>query len=83
MSAPHVPAESPRPGEPAALPVSEGPGGLDGLRPRLPSPLRPVDDARFERRGVRLLLKRDDLIHPALPQYKSTGVSGSGQRVSH
>ncbi|WP_405794896.1 1-aminocyclopropane-1-carboxylate deaminase/D-cysteine desulfhydrase [Streptomyces sp. NBC_01506] len=39
---------------------------LASLRPRLPSPLRPVEDERFTRRGVRLLLKRDDLIHPAL-----------------
>ncbi|MFF5154814.1 1-aminocyclopropane-1-carboxylate deaminase/D-cysteine desulfhydrase [Streptomyces sp. NPDC000348] len=39
---------------------------LAGLRPRLPSPLREVVDGRFERRGVRLLLKRDDLIHPEL-----------------
>ncbi|KOV21426.1 1-aminocyclopropane-1-carboxylate deaminase [Streptomyces sp. XY152] len=36
------------------------------MRPRLPSPLREVTDGRFERRGVRLLLKRDDLIHPEL-----------------
>ncbi|WP_461078821.1 1-aminocyclopropane-1-carboxylate deaminase/D-cysteine desulfhydrase [Streptomyces deserti] len=39
---------------------------LDALRPRLPSPLQEVRDDRFERRGVRLLLKRDDLIHPEL-----------------
>ncbi|MFE4051587.1 1-aminocyclopropane-1-carboxylate deaminase/D-cysteine desulfhydrase [Streptomyces sp. YIM B13518] len=39
---------------------------LADLRPRLPSPLREVTDGRFERRGVRLLLKRDDLIHPEL-----------------
>ncbi|MFG3386679.1 1-aminocyclopropane-1-carboxylate deaminase/D-cysteine desulfhydrase [Streptomyces rochei] len=39
---------------------------LAALRPRLPSPLQEVADARFERRGVRLLLKRDDLIHPDL-----------------
>ncbi|MFF3490631.1 1-aminocyclopropane-1-carboxylate deaminase/D-cysteine desulfhydrase [Streptomyces sp. NPDC002795] len=37
-----------------------------GLRPRLPSPLVEVDDERFARHGVRLLLKRDDLIHPDL-----------------
>lgn len=36
------------------------------LRPRLPSPLREARDVRFARRGVRLLLKRDDLIHPEL-----------------
>ncbi|ANW18215.1 1-aminocyclopropane-1-carboxylate deaminase/D-cysteine desulfhydrase [Streptomyces clavuligerus] len=40
------------------------------LRPRLPSPLQPVDDERFTRRGVRLLLKRDDLIHPEIPGNK-------------
>ncbi|MBQ0912424.1 1-aminocyclopropane-1-carboxylate deaminase/D-cysteine desulfhydrase [Streptomyces sp. RM99] len=39
---------------------------LAALRPRLPSPLQEVADARFERHGVRLLLKRDDLIHPDL-----------------
>ncbi|MFF3640252.1 1-aminocyclopropane-1-carboxylate deaminase/D-cysteine desulfhydrase [Streptomyces sp. NPDC002564] len=42
----------------------------DVLRPRLPSPLQPVEDDRFARRGVRLLLKRDDLIHPDLPGNK-------------
>ncbi|MGW0826515.1 1-aminocyclopropane-1-carboxylate deaminase/D-cysteine desulfhydrase [Streptomyces sp. NPDC002845] len=36
------------------------------LRPRLPSPLREVEDERFGRHGVRLVLKRDDLIHPEL-----------------
>ncbi|WP_425587605.1 1-aminocyclopropane-1-carboxylate deaminase/D-cysteine desulfhydrase [Streptomyces plumbiresistens] len=39
---------------------------LAALRPRLPSPLQEVTDDRFARRGVRLLLKRDDLIHPEL-----------------
>ncbi|MFB7086610.1 1-aminocyclopropane-1-carboxylate deaminase/D-cysteine desulfhydrase [Streptomyces sp. NPDC056296] len=39
---------------------------LAALGPRLPSPLQEVADERFERRGVRLLLKRDDLIHPEL-----------------
>src|SRR5690606_29534480 len=43
-----------------------GSGALAGLRPRLPSPLREVADERFGRRGIRLLLKRDDLIHPEL-----------------
>lgn len=43
---------------------------LAGLRPRLPSPLRPAEDERFARHGVRLLLKRDDLIHPDLPGNK-------------
>ncbi len=40
------------------------------LRPRLPSPLTPVRDPRFDGHGVRLLLKRDDLIHPDLPGNK-------------
>lgn len=40
------------------------------LRPRLPSPLQEIDDEPFARRGVRLLLKRDDLIHPDLPGNK-------------
>ncbi|MFD8152096.1 1-aminocyclopropane-1-carboxylate deaminase/D-cysteine desulfhydrase [Streptomyces sp. NPDC059720] len=39
---------------------------LASLRPRLPSPVQEVVDGRFEQRGVRLLLKRDDLIHPEL-----------------
>ncbi|MFJ5775821.1 1-aminocyclopropane-1-carboxylate deaminase/D-cysteine desulfhydrase [Streptomyces sp. NPDC093094] len=39
---------------------------MDALQPRLPSPLHEVEDDRFGRRGVRLLLKRDDLIHPDL-----------------
>ncbi|MCE7082785.1 1-aminocyclopropane-1-carboxylate deaminase/D-cysteine desulfhydrase [Streptomyces sp. ST2-7A] len=47
-----------------------GPGGLPGrgatelLRDRSPSPLTEVDDERFTRHGVRLLLKREDLLHP-------------------
>ncbi|MFF0221125.1 1-aminocyclopropane-1-carboxylate deaminase/D-cysteine desulfhydrase [Streptomyces sp. NPDC004629] len=36
------------------------------LAARLPSPVEVVDDRRFSRHGVRLLLKRDDLIHPEL-----------------
>ncbi|MEU9359321.1 pyridoxal-phosphate dependent enzyme [Streptomyces sp. NPDC048301] len=44
--------------------------GLTRLRPALPSPLRPARDERFERHGVTLLLKRDDLIHPDLPGNK-------------
>ncbi|MGI5457914.1 1-aminocyclopropane-1-carboxylate deaminase/D-cysteine desulfhydrase [Streptomyces sp. CA-249302] len=41
-------------------------GRLDTLHPRLPSPLRELSDDRFTRHGLRLLLKRDDLIHPDL-----------------
>ncbi|MDJ0379268.1 pyridoxal-phosphate dependent enzyme [Streptomyces sp. G-G2] len=40
------------------------------LRPRPPSPLREIRDERFDRYGVRLLLKRDDLVHPELPGNK-------------
>ncbi|MET9351119.1 1-aminocyclopropane-1-carboxylate deaminase/D-cysteine desulfhydrase [Streptomyces termitum] len=43
---------------------------LAALAPRLPSPLEPVEDERFARRGLALLLKRDDLIHPDLPGNK-------------
>ncbi|MFF5564632.1 1-aminocyclopropane-1-carboxylate deaminase/D-cysteine desulfhydrase [Streptomyces sp. NPDC012623] len=43
---------------------------LTALRPRLPSPLRAAEDERFARHGVRLLLKRDDLIHPEVPGNK-------------
>ncbi|MFJ5970195.1 1-aminocyclopropane-1-carboxylate deaminase/D-cysteine desulfhydrase [Streptomyces sp. NPDC093060] len=38
----------------------------DPLAPRLPSPLVEVRDDRFARHDLRLLLKRDDLIHPEL-----------------
>ncbi|MFI2737781.1 1-aminocyclopropane-1-carboxylate deaminase/D-cysteine desulfhydrase [Streptomyces sp. NPDC018711] len=43
---------------------------LSRLRPRLPSPLEPVEDERFALRGLVLLLKREDLIHPDLPGNK-------------
>nr|WP_203616251.1 pyridoxal-phosphate dependent enzyme [Streptomyces sp. SID13726] len=36
------------------------------MRPRLPSPVQELSDPRFTRHGLRLLLKRDDLIHPEL-----------------
>ncbi|MFF0159330.1 1-aminocyclopropane-1-carboxylate deaminase/D-cysteine desulfhydrase [Streptomyces sp. NPDC005263] len=39
---------------------------LASLRPRLPSPLQEIEDDRFTRYGVGLVLKRDDLIHPEL-----------------
>ncbi|WP_327353504.1 1-aminocyclopropane-1-carboxylate deaminase/D-cysteine desulfhydrase [Streptomyces sp. NBC_01304] len=42
------------------------PVDLASLQPRLPSPLQEADDERFTRHGIRLLLKRDDLIHPEL-----------------
>ncbi|MFG2180299.1 1-aminocyclopropane-1-carboxylate deaminase/D-cysteine desulfhydrase [Streptomyces abikoensis] len=47
-----------------------GAAGLAALRPCLPSPLTELADDRFAERGLRLLLKRDDLIHPDLPGNK-------------
>lgn len=54
---------------------SYGPGSGDALsllrqRARLPSPLVEVADERFAQQGVRLLLKREDLIHPEIPGNK-------------
>jgi 1-aminocyclopropane-1-carboxylate deaminase len=46
--------------------VNEAPRGLDDLPHRLPSPLREVRDERLARHGVRVWLKRDDLIHPEI-----------------
>lgn len=40
------------------------------LEPQPPSPLTEVADERLARHGVRLLLKRDDLVHPDLPGNK-------------
>lgn len=40
------------------------------LEPQPPSPLTEVADERLEGHGVRLLLKRDDLVHPDLPGNK-------------
>ncbi len=50
--------------------VPDPPPDLRALHPRLPSPLQEIEDEPFARRGVRLLLKRDDLIHPDLPGNK-------------
>jgi 1-aminocyclopropane-1-carboxylate deaminase len=40
--------------------------GVDGLRLRLPSEVVEVHDHRLRQKNVRLLLKREDLIHPEL-----------------
>ncbi|EFE83923.1 deaminase [Streptomyces albidoflavus] len=40
------------------------------MRPLLPSPVQELREPAFERYGVRLLLKRDDLIHPDIPGNK-------------
>ncbi|WP_267246027.1 1-aminocyclopropane-1-carboxylate deaminase/D-cysteine desulfhydrase [Streptomyces sp. PR69] len=51
--------------------TEEAPPSLSAaLRPVLPSPLQETGDERFTSRGLRLLLKRDDLIHPDLPGNK-------------
>lgn len=42
----------------------------DSPEVRVPSPLAELPDERFASRGVRLWLKRDDLIHPELPGNK-------------
>jgi 1-aminocyclopropane-1-carboxylate deaminase len=49
------------------------PRGLSPVHPldlHTPSPLEQLDDDRLARRGARVLLKRDDLIHPDFPGNK-------------
>lgn len=51
----------------------DGPSILRGMvdvAVRLPSPLVEIRDERVESRGLRLYLKRDDLIHAELPGNK-------------
>ncbi len=60
---PDGPARPTGPHGPAAPTSPHGPAVLAS---RLPSPLVEAADERFARHGVRLLLKRDDLIHPEL-----------------
>lgn len=43
---------------------------VPALGVRLPSPLTELNDDRIEQYGVRLYLKRDDLIHPEVPGNK-------------
>jgi 1-aminocyclopropane-1-carboxylate deaminase len=43
---------------------------LDELKLVLPSPVQEIHDERLERHGVRLILKRDDLINPEIPGNK-------------
>jgi 1-aminocyclopropane-1-carboxylate deaminase len=66
-------------------------GGVEprtALPLRLPSPLEELHDDRLLKRAVRLLLKRDDLIHPAIPgnkwrklKYNLTEAMSRGQRT--
>ncbi len=58
---------------------------LAGLR--LPSPVERLSDDRLRSRGVELWLKRDDLIHPAVPgnkwrklKYNLEAAAGAGER---
>lgn len=57
-----------------------------GVQLRLPSPLETLDDDRLDARGVRLLLKRDDLINGDIPgnkwrklKYNLQDAAASGQ----
>lgn len=43
---------------------------FDELKLVVPSPVQEIHDERLERHGVRLVLKRDDLIHPEIPGNK-------------
>jgi 1-aminocyclopropane-1-carboxylate deaminase len=43
---------------------------LDELKLVVPSPVQEIHDDRLERHGVRLILKRDDLISPEIPGNK-------------
>ncbi|MEU4602401.1 pyridoxal-phosphate dependent enzyme [Kribbella sp. NPDC023972] len=43
---------------------------LQSVDPRLPSPVAELHDDRLAGSGVRVLLKRDDLIHPEIPGNK-------------
>ncbi|KQC35679.1 1-aminocyclopropane-1-carboxylate deaminase/D-cysteine desulfhydrase [Frankia sp. ACN1ag] len=54
--------------------------------PALPSPLEEIADARLGARGVRLLLKRDDLIHRDIPGNKWRKLRGNldeARRLGH
>ena len=42
----------------------------ENFRLNIPSPLQEIDDQRLRDKGVRLLLKRDDLINPEVPGNK-------------
>ncbi|MEU6852573.1 pyridoxal-phosphate dependent enzyme [Actinacidiphila alni] len=67
-----MPPPSPPPFPPHLPPLPPEPADRLAVRPaaRLPSPLVEVTDERFAAHGVRLLLKRDDLIHAGLPGNK-------------
>ncbi|WP_147137336.1 pyridoxal-phosphate dependent enzyme [Stackebrandtia albiflava] len=52
------------------------------MTPRIPSPVVELDDERLRRHGVRLWLKRDDLIHPDLPGNKWRKLVGNLRRAA-
>ena len=64
-----TPAPGPSGGGPD-LPGLSGLRGLPGLSGVAESPLQELADERLRRAGVRLLLKRDDLLHPSVPGNK-------------
>jgi 1-aminocyclopropane-1-carboxylate deaminase len=45
-------------------------GLLGSVKLHLPSPVSELHDSRLDDRGIRVLLKRDDLIHPEIPGNK-------------
>ncbi|MYW57604.1 MULTISPECIES: 1-aminocyclopropane-1-carboxylate deaminase/D-cysteine desulfhydrase [unclassified Streptomyces] len=56
--------------EPSVPRARDGRARREPVRPLLPSPVQELREPAFERYGVRLLLKRDDLIHPDIPGNK-------------
>jgi hypothetical protein len=74
--------------EASAEPVGGSGAPVPDLHLVLPSPLEELHDDRVAQRGVRLLLKRDDLIHPELPgnkwrklKYNLADASAGGHRT--
>jgi 1-aminocyclopropane-1-carboxylate deaminase len=49
--------------------MADGPD-VPAISVRVPSPLTELHDGRLNQHGVRLYLKRDDLIHPEVPGNK-------------
>ena len=58
------------PGSPTRRTGPVSPTGSPAGPDRRPSPLQPLADERLSAAGVRLLLKRDDLLHPSVPGNK-------------
>ncbi len=60
---------------------------MSTLRPTAPTPLQEVADAELEQHGVRLFVKRDDLVHPLIPGNKwrklKYNIEAARQRSGH